>query len=195
MIKPSLKISILFLLLIPIFSSCSKTEIETKNNFEVVEFPDGSVAFLNHNSSIAYENEFNPRNVNLQGEAFFTVTKGESPFIVTTELGNITVLGTEFNVKSNEDELDVEVEHGEVKVKTKEAENKIGRGKSAKYKKGNSKIKIGKAQLKFKLWLNDLKIEWKKLGKEVDYDSKQINKDFKEMSKGIKKEIKRLKIK
>ena len=195
MTKLNPKLYILLLLLLTIFSSCTKTKIETEDNFEVVEFPDGSFAFINHNSSIEYDKDFSSRNVKLDGEAFFEVEKDETPFTVTTDLAEITVLGTEFNVNSDKEEIDVEVEEGSVKVKTDESENKIGRGKSANYKKGNGEIKIGKAKLKFKLWLKDLKIEWKKLEKEINYDSKQLDKDFKEVGKGIKKGFKRLKIK
>ena len=195
MTKLNLKLNILLLLFLTLISSCTKTKIETEDNFDVVEFPDGSVAFLNHNSSVEYDKDFSSRNIKLDGEAFFSVTKDETPFTITTDFAEITVLGTEFNVKSEKEEIDVEVEHGMVMVKTAESENEIGSGKRANYRKGNSEIKIGKAKLKFKIWLKDLKIEWKKLEKEIHIDSKQLDKEFKKASKGIEKEIKRLKFK
>ena len=40
------------------------------------------------------------REVKLKGEAYFEVVKNaEAPFVVKTDLGDIKVLGTQFNVK------------------------------------------------------------------------------------------------
>jgi len=56
------KRKIIYLILISVLvisSSCSNINIETKNNYEEVELPDGSIAYLNHNSSIKYSKKFN----------------------------------------------------------------------------------------------------------------------------------------
>lgn len=84
------------------------------------ELPDGSKAKLNSNSEIAFIDDFNGdrRTVSLKGEAFFKVTHNpEKPFVVETGLGNITVLGTEFNVNAVSDTLlEVTCQSGKVQV-------------------------------------------------------------------------------
>ena len=62
---------------------------------------DGTKVWLNADSELRYPIQFtgNTREVSVVGEAVFEVTKQEGkPFIVKTSLGNITVLGTQFNV-------------------------------------------------------------------------------------------------
>jgi ferric-dicitrate binding protein FerR (iron transport regulator) len=64
--------------------------------------PDGTVVHLNSSSRLAYHNNFNKnvREVELDGEAYFDVTKdAKHPFIVHTSNIDIKVLGTLFNVK------------------------------------------------------------------------------------------------
>ena len=55
------------------------------------------------------------RTVNLDGEAYFKVTKGEK-FSVKTNSGTITVLGTQFNVKDREHLFEVVCYEGSVRV-------------------------------------------------------------------------------
>jgi len=65
--------------------------------------PDGTQVWLNGESRITYQHNFNDtlREVNLEGEAFFDVTHNAAkPFIVHTDGIDIKVLGTAFNVKS-----------------------------------------------------------------------------------------------
>ena len=64
-----------------------------------VVLPDASQIVLNAGSEVAYsESGWNRnRNIRLQGEAFFKVAKGKA-FTVETEVGSVTVLGTQFNV-------------------------------------------------------------------------------------------------
>lgn len=76
--------------------------------------PDGSQVVLNASSSISYSDEWN-REITLQGEAFFEVTKGEK-FVVKTEFGNVQVLGTSFNVFARDGNLDVACKTGKVNV-------------------------------------------------------------------------------
>jgi ferric-dicitrate binding protein FerR (iron transport regulator) len=68
-----------------------------------IQLPDGSTVRLNSSSSLTYDKNFgkNIREVSLTGEAFFDVTKDSShPFIIHTNVIDIKVLGTAFNVKS-----------------------------------------------------------------------------------------------
>ncbi len=84
---------------------------------QAVTLPGGSVITLNANSSIKYEaDEWEEgRNVELEGEAFFDVVKGND-FVVHTDEGNIKVLGTSFNIRTRDDDLDVVCYTGKVNV-------------------------------------------------------------------------------
>ena len=76
-----------------------------------VILPDGSVVRLNGSSSLTYSKDFNKnvRDVNLDGEAYFDVTKDANrPFIVHTSNIDIKVLGTLFNVKSYQQDETIE---------------------------------------------------------------------------------------
>jgi ferric-dicitrate binding protein FerR (iron transport regulator) len=73
--------------------------------------PDGTTGWLNSNSSIKYNGNFNTdRNIALRGEAFFNVFKDKKrPFVVNTNEVNVTVLGTRFNIASYDNEKSIEV--------------------------------------------------------------------------------------
>jgi ferric-dicitrate binding protein FerR (iron transport regulator) len=73
--------------------------------------PDGTRVWLNSNSKLRYDKEFNGgnREVVLEGEAFFEVTKNvQLPFIVHAATLDIQVLGTSFTVKSYPQDATVE---------------------------------------------------------------------------------------
>ncbi len=73
--------------------------------------PDGTVGWLNSNSSLKYNGNFIlDRQVTLDGEAYFDVFKDKSrPFIVTTNEVFVKVLGTRFNIAAYDNERDIEV--------------------------------------------------------------------------------------
>jgi transmembrane sensor len=82
---------------------------------------DSSTIILNADSRIKYPDRFinNSREIYLEGEAFFEVSKDTNkPFIVRTGEIITTVLGTKFNVKaySKETEISVSLVEGKVKV-------------------------------------------------------------------------------
>lgn len=85
-----------------------------------VTLPDSSKVWLNENSSILYASKphANYRIVTLSGDAIFEVTPNKSkPFTVTANDISVTVLGTKFNVNSDEKNSPyVHVYHGKVKV-------------------------------------------------------------------------------
>jgi hypothetical protein len=86
--------------------------------------PDGTTGWLNSNSSVKYNGNFNAdRQVTLTGEAFFDVFKDKKrPFTVNTDEVVLTVLGTRFNIASYENEKNVEVvlEEGKLEFNDKE---------------------------------------------------------------------------
>jgi ferric-dicitrate binding protein FerR (iron transport regulator) len=81
---------------------------------------DGSTVFLASNATISYPEKFSKdrREVKLSGNAYFEVTKREGkPFIVETDIANIEVLGTSFNVMITETEVpNIAVNTGLVRV-------------------------------------------------------------------------------
>ena len=173
----------LIIILVMTLSSCSDSNvhISSEDNFEIVELPDGSIAYLNNDSSIEFDRNFDQRIVKQDGEVFFDVRKGESPFIVKTGLGEIRVLGTKFNVRSDKDELEVEVQEGTVELKINKFIKKVKRGQKAFFKESKATVKIYKAEFKHKSWIKDLNKDFKKFGKEMNKSFKHIGKESKKI--------------
>ncbi len=188
----NLKITLFFTASLIALSSCSSVSVETGDNFEVEELPDGSIAFLNHNSALSYDEEFSPRTLEVEGEVFFSVVERETAFVVKSQHGDVTALGTEFNVKSLAAELEVEVEEGIVELKTATHSERVKRGQAAVYNSTENEFKKVKAEFKFRIWMKELKVEFKKLGKEIKSNSKEIGKESKKAGKELKKELKKL---
>ena len=89
---------------------------------EEVRLNDGSAIHLNTGSSIEYPETFadNHRTVVLDGEAFFDVARDTtSAFIIHVEDAVIEVLGTSFNVSSQEGSVTVSVVTGKVELRMK----------------------------------------------------------------------------
>ena len=88
---------------------------------ERVVLPDGSTVVLNANSTLRYPQQWDeqrPRQVELTGEAFFSVTHqaNQQKFIVRTNNLAIEVLGTEFNVNHRRGETEVVLAQGEIRL-------------------------------------------------------------------------------
>ena len=78
----------------------------------LISLPDGSKVYLNRNSTFTYRKNFGKhrRDVNLSGEAFFEIAPDASkPFIIDAGNAKIKVVGTSFNVITNNNESAVEV--------------------------------------------------------------------------------------
>ena len=90
----------------------------------VTTLEDGSIVYLGQESVLQYPEHFatDKREVNLHGEAFFDVAKKhEQTFLIETEKVQIEVLGTAFNVRSNEEvPFSLSVRRGKVKVSLKQ---------------------------------------------------------------------------
>lgn len=83
-----------------------------------IALPDGSFVRLNSGSQIQSIKLFSlNRKVKLAGEAFFRVSKGSS-FVVQTDQGEVSVLGTSFNVISRNGYFEVICYEGRVQVST-----------------------------------------------------------------------------
>lgn len=84
---------------------------------ETFNLPDNSEVILNAQSKLSFNKKKweTSRNLNLEGEAFFKVTKGEK-FTVNTNAGSVQVLGTQFNVKERANYFEVQCYEGLVSV-------------------------------------------------------------------------------
>lgn len=98
---------------------CYVSGRESKGEFSL---PDGSLVWLNANSTLKYKSDFNTadeRIVEVTGEAFFDVVKGKKPFVVS--LGDdvsVKVHGTRFNVRNAEifESVQIALQSGSVEV-------------------------------------------------------------------------------
>ena len=102
---------------------------QTSNNTRVDTLVDGSIITLNKNSILVYPNQFagNTREIKLvKGEAFFDIAPDKSkPFIIKVNDVAVKVVGTSFNIKSNNNRTEVIVETGIVQVIRKEVVIKL----------------------------------------------------------------------
>lgn len=113
--------------------------------------PDNSEVVLNSGSEIQYKkwNWDNHRHLELKGEAYFRVSKGRR-FEVQTRLGKVSVLGTQFNVKTRKNRFDVVCYEGRVKVNYVNTEILLTHGQGVSFENGK--------QLNLKI--SSLKPEW-----------------------------------
>lgn len=96
-----------------------------------IDLPDGSKVYLNRNSRLSYRTAFlnnSTRNVRLTGEAFFEIAHDPSkPFIIDAGKANVKVLGTSFNVitENADSEVEVFVKTGKVLLSDKSSDNSV----------------------------------------------------------------------
>ncbi len=95
------------------------TVVTSKQESKVVLLPDESEVIMNAGTTIRYarDNWDDQRKVQLSGEAFFRVAKGQK-FDVITQNGLISVLGTQFNVSDRKSQLLVTCYEGTVQVQS-----------------------------------------------------------------------------
>jgi len=102
--------------------------------------PDSSEVILNAASTLQYNKKEwkNSRNLELEGEAFFKVSKGQR-FTVNTDAGLVQVLGTQFNVKERDNYFEVQCYEGLVGVTYNNTEVKLTKGKTFRIINGDIK--------------------------------------------------------
>ena len=100
--------------------SVPQVEFATTREVKVDTLSDGSVITLNKATVLNYPIKFtgSQRNVTLaKGEAFFSVAHNKAmPFIISVNGTTIRVVGTSFNVKNKDGDVEVIVETGIVQV-------------------------------------------------------------------------------
>ncbi|MDN5202424.1 FecR family protein [Fulvivirgaceae bacterium BMA10] len=95
--------------------------IRIASNEGIYEYylPDSSKVVLQEASEIVYNKAFDNkhRTLSLKGKAYFDVIRNEKiPFIINTQHGKVSVLGTSFLVEENDNNIIVEVEKGKVSL-------------------------------------------------------------------------------
>jgi ferric-dicitrate binding protein FerR (iron transport regulator) len=130
------------------FSDQYSSIVVPEGQKSMVVLPDGSKAWINSGSVLKYRNSFNAkvREVDLEGEAYFEVTKDPSRmFRVNTGIIDVEVYGTAFDIKNYDDEnkVEVTVETGKVGlVKDGIKLTELTKGKQAIYDEENNQIQL-----------------------------------------------------
>ena len=119
-----------------------------------LKLSDGSVVFLNANSTLKYPDKFTGehREVFLEGEAFFQVAKDPAhPFIIHTNSVDTRVLGTSFNVNAKADGTIVSVVTGKVRVSRGEFSEIALPNEKVVYTFSKNRLAKTRANLEFEL--------------------------------------------
>ncbi|GEC77312.1 FecR family protein [Flavobacterium aquatile] len=140
------------------------TELAENGKQTTFLLPDNSEVILNSGSQIDFKkwNWDSNRKLKLNGEAYFKVAKGKK-FEVNTNLGKVSVLGTQFNVKARKDRFDVVCFEGKVKVNFNTQEVILTPGQMVSFE-GNEKI-VSKT-------ISDAKPVW--LSKELSFEKEKL---------------------
>ena len=131
---------------------------------KAVVLPDGTKVWLNNSATLKYPREFseNERNVHLEGEAYFEVTKNRhKPFTVQSDAMCVRVLGTTFNFKCDKRCRIAEATliEGEIEVKGNKEEGQIilTPGQRAELNKSNGRLTVKQVDAKLDaVWHNNL---------------------------------------
>jgi len=115
----------------------TKTYITDNISTQTFFLPDSSKVVLNTNSEVKYKsfNWQNNRNLTLKGTAYFHVSKGNK-FVVSTDLGKVSVMGTQFVVKSQNNNFNVICYEGKVKVNYRDKETILTKGMKVDFENG-----------------------------------------------------------
>ena len=118
--------------------------VTTSDEFKNITFSDSSTARLNYHTSLSFPDKFSTRKREIHlgiGEAFFDVAYDKNnPFTIHTKLADISVMGTSFNVITDEDQVEVSVKSGVVAVHTDWDSITLDPGFSAIVKSGKAPI-------------------------------------------------------
>ncbi|MBT8179931.1 MAG: FecR family protein [Eudoraea sp.] len=158
-IKPLLRIASVFLIGFALYYFLwpnNLTEINTQFGEQlVVALPDESSVRVNAQSEIVFNEKkwASNREVKLEGEAFFDVVKGGRFQVVTPE-GEITVLGTEFNVKQRGSFFEVKCYEGRVQVNS--GDHMVILEVGDNFRSANGEISTGKNSFNTPQWTRNI---------------------------------------
>ncbi len=129
-----------------------------------VVLPDGTKVWLNNSAILKYPREFSEkeRNVHLEGEAYFEVTKNRhKPFTIQSDAMRVRVLGTRFNFKCDKRCRIAEATliEGEIEGKGNKEEGQIilAPGQRAELNKNNGRLTVKQVDAKMDaVWHDNL---------------------------------------
>ena len=131
----------------------------TRGGQTEINLTDGTSVRLNAESSLKYKRKFNSetRIVNLSGEGYFKVVKGDYPFTVNTQYGTVTVLGTKFNVHARNENVEVVVNEGTISFIPKQDKSKSDKVvvKAGHYSNNNDPIPQLLPHPEYPGWIHD----------------------------------------
>lgn len=147
-----------------------KTEIAQTETFSL---PDNSEVMLNAGSQISYnkKNWAKSRELTLDGEAYFKVTKGNK-FSVKTGEGTVSVLGTQFNIFARDGLFVVACYEGLVSVAFNDTLLKVPAG---------SKVQVENGKLVINEATENLSPDW--LAKESSFENAPLSLVLKEVER------------
>src|SRR5207249_3180081 len=109
------------------------------NEMSTVHLRDGSVVRLAPRTRLTVTGREGQRQVTLDGRAYFAVAKdSSSPFRIRTSAGDVTVLGTRFDLEVERDDLRLLVIEGRVALSTPAGERVMTRGEMTRVAGGNA---------------------------------------------------------
>ncbi|MCS2890400.1 FecR domain-containing protein [Parabacteroides faecis] len=119
----------------------------TGNSVSSFELPDGTEISLNKNSTLSYSSSYGEkvREVSLEGEGYFSVTKDKTKaFVVDLNGSKISVLGTVFNVKndSKENVTTATLVEGSIRFETPEQQILLKPNQQLVFNKSENQIDI-----------------------------------------------------
>ena len=160
----------------------SDTQISAANTQNTnYAFGDDSQVILNDGSSVSFnENQWeNGREVKLKGEAYFDVSTTTKSFAVTTSIGQVEVLGTQFNVRAWGNILYVACYEGRVRVTQNDVDTIVEAGNAVTLE--NGEIKEERA-------INNTRPAW--MDNTSDFDYEDLNEVFREVERQFNVKIK-----
>lgn len=155
-LKIFIRIAAIFVIGLGLYFTIPKEDLVKVNTLIAeqtnVSLPDNSEIIVNADSKLKYNEKDweKKRKLNLDGEAFFIVAKGEK-FEVKTDLGTVTVLGTQFNVKQRGKLLEVQCYEGLVSVEVNKYNINLPAGNTLRILE--NEIIRGKTNLKKPSWI------------------------------------------
>ena len=138
--KSFLKVAAVFAILFTGFHLFNTMDTSVKTTIaekRTIQLPDHSEVVLNAQSEMTFnkKNWDENRSISLNGEAFFSVSKGNK-FDVITKQGTVSVLGTQFNVFARDDKFYINCYEGLVSVSLNGSKIELQAGKELKIENG-----------------------------------------------------------
>jgi ferric-dicitrate binding protein FerR (iron transport regulator) len=117
------------------------TEFSSGNATATYYLPDSSVVILNAGSKIAFnpDSYVEERTLQLEGEAFFDVKKGNK-FVVEASKGQVIVHGTSFTIKDRSEDFEVKCFSGKVEALCNGESKMLDPGAMARYDENQLKL-------------------------------------------------------